>query len=209
MLIDASLYGNVQTEPRQRSAQVLKTASSQSSHPRPTLAEHSEGSALAASRRGRPTKLKAWISRRGPLKLCRSARYRTRNDSKVVRSVNISLFWVGVALLFLPSVGLTSSELSVSSSNTAYENPRDLLIQGGLVVDGTGSAPEPADVLVRGGKIQAVAPHGLLKATPRQRHRRSPCALVAMVFPVTRPASPRCTTCPISRVRTPSTLRQR
>ncbi|MGA1104847.1 MAG: N-acyl-D-amino-acid deacylase family protein, partial [Pseudomonadales bacterium] len=87
-----------------------------------------------------------------------------RNDSKIVRSVNICLFWVGVALLFLPSVGLTSSELSVSSSNTAYVNPRDLLIQGGLVVDGTGSKPEPADVLVRGGKIQAVAPHGLLKA---------------------------------------------
>lgn len=166
MVIDASLYGNVQTQTGQQSAQLLKTACSQGSHPHPRLTQHSEVSALDASRRGRLTKFKAWVSRGGSLKLFEAARYRKRNNSKVVRSVNISSFWVGVALLFLPHIGLTSAELSVTSSNAAYERPRDLLIRGGLVVDGTGGAPEPADVLVRGGKIQAVSPHGLLEATP-------------------------------------------
>ena len=33
-----------------------------------------------------------------------------------------------------------------------------LLIRGGTVVDGTGAAPRPADILVRGGAIEAVAP---------------------------------------------------
>src|SRR5689334_21564783 len=33
---------------------------------------------------------------------------------------------------------------------------RDLLLTGGLVVDGTGAAPRQADVLVRNGRVEAV-----------------------------------------------------
>ena len=37
----------------------------------------------------------------------------------------------------------------------------DLIVRGGLVVDGTGAAPRPADVIVDGGKITAVENPGV------------------------------------------------
>ncbi|GII24080.1 dihydroorotase [Planosporangium mesophilum] len=39
-----------------------------------------------------------------------------------------------------------------------------LLIRGGTVADGTGATPAPADVLVRGGRIAAVEPPGVIPA---------------------------------------------
>ena len=82
-------------------------------------------------------------------------------------SANIKLrnqswhYWVFQVTLTLYFVWLYGPGIAAAS-----EEELGLLIRNGLVLDGTGSAPEPADVLVRGGKIQAVAPHGLLKTTP-------------------------------------------
>ncbi|MBW1712369.1 MAG: D-aminoacylase [Deltaproteobacteria bacterium] len=42
---------------------------------------------------------------------------------------------------------------------------KTLIIQGGLVIDGSGAKPRPADVLVRAGRVETVAPGGL-KAEP-------------------------------------------
>jgi len=75
--------------------------------------------------------------------------------------LQVIAFLAGFALCSACLVGRASNDASISPSSSG-----DLLIRGGLVLDGTGSAPKLADVLVRGGKIEAVAPHGRLQATP-------------------------------------------
>ena len=63
------------------------------------------------------------------------------------------------------AAALASSACTGSRPPTAGDEPHfDLVIQGGLVIDGTGSAGRRADVAVRGDRIVAVGPTGEIDA---------------------------------------------
>ena len=128
--------------------------------------DRSEVLASASSRGGNHAKLSTSQLNTCLWKLGRSFRFRGRGGRRFWIVLGGSFANVGLALLVASSGVMASVEVLVSSSKPTLKQPGDLLIRGGLVVDGTGSAPEPADVLVRDGKIQAVVPHGLLEVTP-------------------------------------------
>ncbi|HET8588236.1 MAG TPA: N-acyl-D-glutamate deacylase, partial [Nakamurella sp.] len=58
----------------------------------------------------------------------------------------------------------------------------DLVLTGGIVVDGTGDPPRPADVAVTGGRITAVARPGELAEVPAATVLRVPGRAVAPGF---------------------------
>ena len=62
-----------------------------------------------------------------------------------------------------PGIGTTASPAA------AAELPYDVVISGGRVVDGTGSAWFHGDVAIRGERIARVAPAGLLASAPARR----------------------------------------
>jgi N-acyl-D-amino-acid deacylase len=80
----------------------------------------------------------------------------------------------GTALLtLLFALGCSSAPSSVSSPAPGVAAPGgafDVIISGGRIVDGTGNASFPADVGIRGDRIAAITPPGLLaQAAARER----------------------------------------
>ena len=74
---------------------------------------------------------------------------------------------VGTILSFLAL--LTAGGVPPASVAAQQSEPFDVIIEGGRIVDGTGNAWYPGDVGIRGDRIAAITPPGMLRAAPAAR----------------------------------------
>jgi dihydroorotase/N-acyl-D-amino-acid deacylase len=87
-----------------------------------------------------------------------------------------------ILVVVLHACGAGPRAVPPASPPGVAPGPYDVVVEGGLIVDGTGNAWFPGDLAIRGDRIVRVTPPGMLRAAPATRRIQAAGLVVAPGF---------------------------